>query len=255
MYNSLYGTINKLIKERESGTLDIQNDYGLEGKVMLDNGKILALSVDGLTGNEAANKLLGWVSISTSFASGKPDTDTMYKGVDTDRFLGILKKTSAKIEAINKVIPNNNAVFEIVPKDSGKEIKLNSQVLKVATALNGKQTISEIVVQLNMTELNILRYIHFLFAKDMVKLVATSKPLGADEIDYILKTLKERISEFIGPAAGILIEDALENTGTDPDFFTKDQLIELITEICQQIDEEEIISIKKWALDFLKSMP
>ncbi len=255
MYKPLYGTISRLIKEGETGTLSIQNAYGIVAKIMLDNGEIMALSVEGLTGNEAANKLFGWVSVSTSFTSGQPDIGPMHTGVDTEKFLGILKTAGTRIETINKVIPDNNAVFKIVTNESGKEVKFNPEMLKVAAALNGKQTISEIVVELNMTELKILWYIQLLFSKDMAKMVATSKPLGDDERDYILKTLEERIGEFVGPAAGILIQDAFESTGTDPEFLTKTKLAELTTEVCQQIDEKEIISVKKWVLDYLNSLP
>ena len=255
MYKPLYGTISRLIREGETGTLSIQNAYGLEAKITLDNGEIMALSVEGLTGNKAANKLFGWVSVSTSFTSGQTDIGPMLRGVNTEKFLGILETAGTKIEAINKVIPNNNAVFKIVANDSGKEVKFSPRMLKVAAALNGKQTISEIVVELNMTELETLGYIHLLFSKDMAKMVAASKPLVDDERDYILKTLEERIGEFVGPAAGILIQDAFESTGTDPEFLTKTQLAELTTEVCQQIDEEEIISVKKWVLDYLNSLP
>ena len=255
MYNPLYGTISRLIKKRETGTLSIQNAYGLEAKIMLDNGEIMALSVEGLTGNEAANKLLGWVSVSTSFTSGKPDISPMLTGVNTEKFLAILETAGTRIEAINKVIPDNNAVFKIVSNDSGKQVKFSPRMLKVAAALNGKQTISEIVVELNMTELETLGYIYLLFSKDMAKMVATSKPMAADEIDYILKTLEERIGEFVGPAASILFQDAFESTGTDPEFLTKTQLAELTIEVCQQIDEKEIISVKKWILDYLNSLP
>jgi len=222
---------------------------------MLDNGEIMALSVEGLTGNEAANKLFGWVSVSTSFTSMQPDIGPMHTGVDTEKFLGILETADTRIEAINKVIPDSNAVFKIVTNESGKKVKFNPEMLKVAAALNGKQTISEIVVELNMTELKILWYIQLLFSKDMAKMVATSKPLGDDERDYILKTLEERIGEFVGPAAGILIQDAFESTGTDPEFLTKTQLAELTIEVCQQIDEKEIISVKKWVLDYFNSLP
>jgi len=255
MYKHLYGTISKLIKEGKTGTLSIENAYGLEAKIMLDNGEIVALSVEGLTGNKAANKLFGWVSVSTLFISGQSDIGPMLTGVDTEKFLGILKTADTKVEAINKVIPDNNAVFKIVTNDSGKEVKFSSQMLKVAAALNGKQTISEIVVELNMTELETLGYICLLFSKDMAKMVAASKPLVDDERDYILKTLEERIGEFVGPAAGILIQDAFESTGTDPEFLTKTQLAELTIEVCQQIDEKEIISVKKWVLDYLNSLP
>ena len=83
---------------------------------------------------------------------------------------------------------------------------------------------------------------------------ASCSDLAAREpIDLVI--LEERIGEFVGPAASILIQDVFESTGTDPEFLTKTQLAELTTEVCQQIDEEEIISVKKWVLDYLKSLP
>lgn len=86
----------------------------------------------------------------------------------------------------------------------------------------------------------------------MVKEVTSHTPLNDATRESFISNVTEVLSEHVGPAAEIIVNDAFEYLESDPQLIYKSEIPELFEAISKHLDEEDGIAFKKWAIDCWK---
>ena len=252
MDNSLYEVLNPLVLENEIGVLNIHHEYGSEGTILLENGSIKGVFVDTSTGTTAAKVLASWVSISTEFVKGELPPSESFEDIDASDFLELLAEVDLRIKKIQSIVPGNEAVFRTIAKNLEGGKTFGSKELKIILALDGKRSIREIVSNLEISELEVLSYIYILTTRGLVEMVATYPPMEEDRRVRFLDSLQETLSELVGPAANVIINDAFSELGTVPELLAQRDIPGLMKSISLHLDEDEKAVFDKWGSIYLE---
>ncbi len=254
MYRSLYKILNPLVKLRSKGILRVWHEYGSDAEIFLSDGLIQGIRVGEKSGKNATNALIGWVSISDEFSEGETPRPGHGPGIDTDGLLTMLAKVEKRVGMIKKLVPENDAVFRLKPTEMMGEMKFSPQKLKVVIAISGKRSVKEIVLKSGLSELWALSIISQLCQQGLALMVSAQKPMEDKEKAHFLNSLKETLLELVGPAADVIIDDAFESIGSEPELVSRNQIAELIEAISYHLNSDEQLFFKKWGIDYIKKI-
>lgn len=250
MYTSLYQKIKLLIYGGESGILKIHHDYGEKGVIHLNEGLVEGIRARDAVGKAAAGICAKWVSISTTFLHGEqPDTNDMV-AVDTGKFLTILEKAHKMIKKINTMIPGNDSIFMGDARLAHQHKRYSKVDAKVMGLLNGKRTISRIVMATGFPELDILISVFRLGTSGVARLLVASKLMSDEERLDFLSALTMRLSVYMGPAAEALIRDAFNSLGHGPEMLARDEIPEIIESVVEPLDLEAKTAMVQWSMAY-----
>jgi len=79
----------------------------------------------------------------------------------------------------------------------------------------------------------------------------TERPALAER--YFLQALEDKLTELVGPAGSLLIEDAFSAMGMEPESLARDEIPQLLQEIGTQLDADERGALAGWSEEYRKT--
>ncbi|MBW1997266.1 MAG: hypothetical protein JRJ29_04790, partial [Deltaproteobacteria bacterium] len=128
------------------------------------------------------------------------------------------------------------AVFKPALKGDVGELSLDGMTLKVLLLLDGKKDLAAIAKELGIKLGEIRSVVLRLLELQIVERVET--PDSLVEQDF-LDSLRAEFSIAVGPIADILIEDALQELGIEPEKIPRRRVSEVVESLSQQIPRDE----------------
>ena len=251
MYKSLLPIIKPLVFEGKSGILHITHKYNDQAQLFLREGIIEQVETTNLRRKQAAAACARWISITTEFQEGEPGTYTPDPEIDTNSFLSYIEKTFNTIEIINKNISDDGIILQIDTSKLNKTDKLNAEDLKVALLFDGIRNIEQVLFMSDKSELAVLAHTCRLVMAGVANKVTVKKTMPKQEQEEFLHSLNTKLTDLIGPAGPILVDDAFEKIGSGPDTLAREEIPALIAEIGVLLDDEELVELDKWSANYL----
>jgi len=252
MYQPLLPIVKPLVFEGKSGILHITYKYNDSARLFVQEGIIEQVETLHLQGKKAAATCARWVNISTSFDEGDQGEYTPDPDIDTNDLLSFLEKSSKNIAIIQKKISDDQAVFKIDADKLNKTKKLSAEDLKIALLFDGKRTIEEVLAQAGKSELAVLTHTCRLIMAGVAEQVREKKDiLPQPDREALLSSLDEELTNLVGPAGAILVEDAFEKIGSEPETLAQSEVGPLFDEIKVMLDDDEKEDFAAWAKQFL----
>ncbi len=246
MFKSICSDILKIANAQQSGTLTIKHLYGQTGYVHIQQGGLLQVQLDEMDGTQALKAMLSWCSIQTDFQEGDLSDVGLNIDLAQDRIMALIEKVDKAVKNIRKTIPGNQAVFKMDPKKWQNE-SVNSTELNIIMSLNGELTVGEVVAKTGQSEFGVLKCIHKFHKMGMVTMMSTSPPMSDQEKQHFLNGLRDRLTDMLGPAANMIINEAFEETKVDLTHLSRMHLPELLDSISTHLDANELSEFNKWA--------
>jgi hypothetical protein len=130
----------------------------------------------------------------------------------------------------------SSIVFRQVVKDDLGDISIDSRLLRVFLAFDGKKTLARVAKENNLDMGAMREIISRLMALELVE-PANMAMLTLDKefIDY----LRSQLSRALGPIAGLLIEEIVVEMGYSLKQFPSAQVAELIDLLAREIQRDE----------------
>ncbi len=250
MYQSLLSVLKPLVFNGKSGVLHVEYKYDDQARLYLKEGLVEQVETGRLQGQKAAYTCMRWVSISTDFQEGEQDGYTPDPAIDTNAILSYLEKAAKNIEVINKYIPDPDAVFRV---DSGRlhrAKKLNAEDFKIALLLDGKRSLSEVLAISGKSELAVLTHACKLILAGVARPAPAKKSMPEKERNDFLHALQDKLTELVGPAGSLLIEDAFSAMGIDAESLAREDIPQLLQEIGTLLDAEEREALAGWSDEY-----
>ncbi len=254
MYQSLLPTLKPLIFEGKSGILKITHRYNDQAQLFLREGIIEQVETTSLRGKQAAAACARWVSITTEFVEGQSDNYTPDPEIDTNSFLSFVEKIFNTIETINKNIPDNDVILQIDTDKLHKTDKLSAENLKIALLFDGVRNIEQVLLLSGKSELAVLAHTCKLVMAGVANKVTIKNVMPKQDREKFLELLNAKLTDLIGPAGLILVDDAFEKIGSDPETLTREEIPALIAEIGVLLDDKELVELDKWSTTYQKSL-
>lgn len=255
MSDSLYASLNSLVRLRKSGTLNLQHENGTQGILILKQGRILGIETGSLKGEAAGQALSMWIAFSSEFHENIMVEREHLKGIDTDDYLALLKKRAQQSDSIQKTVPlSNDCVFKLYCFNlKGKRI-FKSDELTVALALDGKTSIKRIVLKTGIPDLKALNYIYELSRIGLAKRIYARKPLSEKKRASLTMDLTKTLTEFVGPVAGAVLNDAFTHLESGSQVIYESEVAQLLETISNDMEEDDRLAFVSWGLDYLKRL-
>ncbi len=253
MYQSLYSTLKPLVFDGKSGVLRVVYKYDDQARLYLKEGLVEQVETSRLTGQKAAHACMRWVSITSDFREGEQGKYSPDPAIDTNAILSYLEKAAKNIEVINKYIPDADVVLRV---DSGalhKARKLNAEDFKIALLLDGKRSLAEVLTISGKSELAVLTHACKLILAGVARPAPARESMPEKERNDFLHALNEKLTELVGPAGSLLVEDGFSALGTDAESLAREEIPQLLEEIGRMLDGEEKEALDGWADVYLNS--
>lgn len=252
MYRSLYENIKPLIFNGESGILSIDYEYGDSARIILNEGLIEGVLTERIDGKQAVETIAKWVSFSTRFSPDEKEARENLLTIDTSNFLSILEKVHKITQKINTVIPSNNAIFKGDTNKVDKHKRFSSVDFKIMLLLDGKRPLKKVVPESGYSELDVLISIFRLVSSGIARFLSDSIPMPDTEREAFINTLSNKLTEFVGPAAAILVNDAFQALGHGTEMLSREEVPRIIESVYDPLEKKEKEDLVQWSLDFLK---
>jgi hypothetical protein len=255
MYDSLYTTLNSLVRLRKSGTLNLQHENGTQGILILKQGCILGIETGNLKGEAAGQALSMWIAFSSEFHENIIVEREHCKGIDADNYLALLTKRAQQSDTLQKVVPfSNDCVFKLFCSNLKGKRTFKTDELTVALALDGKTSTKRIVLKTGLPDLQVLNYIYELSRIGLAKRIYAKKPLSEKKRDSLIMALTETLTEAVGPVAGAVLNDAFTHLESESQVIYESEVAQLIETISNDMEEDDRIAFVLWGLDYLKRL-
>jgi len=252
MYQPLLPIVKPLVFEGKSGTLYMTHKYGDEARLYIQEGIIEQVETKKLTGKNAASTCARWVNISTRFDEGDLGSYTPDPEIDTNDFLSFLEKSAKNIAIIQKKIADDQVILHIDSNKLKAAKKLGTEDLKIALLFDGKKTIEQILSLAGKSELAVLTHACRLIMSGVAEQIVEKKDvLPQEERENLLQSLDDKLTDLVGPASAILVEDGLEKIGSTAETLTKSEIAPLFSEIEVMLDDDEKEIFLDWTKKFL----
>ena len=118
-----------------------------------------------------------------------------------------------------------------IDRDMG-QLNLTSAMLEVLAALNGERDVADVVELLGMGWGEIRRILIKLQEKGLIQLAKDREPALSSRFFSILE---ERLAEYLGPVAGVLINDTVRAMGEAKQHFPCRRAAELVDHLAREI--------------------
>ncbi len=239
MKNSLLTDLKTLVYNGESGVLTVDHKFGNQAKVYIEEGLIAGIVAGNTTGTEAAKLFGRWISVTSHFSKQKITLPKNIKSVETSSFLSALEKVAASVEKLKDVIPSYDTCIKIDMEKSNTDNQFSSQELKIALLLDGTRSVEQVISESGQPELEVLAKIYKLCNLGIARIFKANKPMKKQACESFLKNLQETLSELVGPVADVLLDDAFEKIGIQPDSLSETDIPLLLNTIGAELGEKE----------------
>lgn len=252
MSNDLLSILKPLVFEGKTGILQVTHAYNNQAQFYLKEGIIEQVTTSTLQGAKAAKLVSEWVSITTTFLEDEQGTYSPTQEIGTASILSLLEKSSKNIPVIQKRIPDNSAILEISSSKLNTVDTLGTEDLKVAVLFNGARSIEEAMKISGKSELTFLTYACRLIMAGVAKAQVTEKEMMKEEERILfLHSLQETLTQLIGLAAPLLIDDAFAEIKAQPDTLSNKAIPHLLTAIRKMLDDNEQEALDEWEKAYL----
>ncbi len=251
MYQSLLPILKPLVFEGKSGVLKITHKYDDQAQLFLREGIIEQVKTTNLRGRQAAARCAGWISITTEFQEGQDDGYTPDPEIDTNSFLSYIEKTFKTIEIINKYITDDSVILQIDINKLNKVDKLKAEDFKIALLFDGKRSIEQVLSMSNKAELAVLAHTSRLIMAKVANKVTQKDVMPKQEQEDFLESLNTKLTDLIGPAGPILVDDAFETINSGPDMLAREEIPSLVAAVGVLLDDEERVELDKWSEQYI----
>ncbi len=247
MYRSLLPVLNHHIKAGSSGILSIVHYSSDQGKIFLNSGKIVRLTTADLQGVEAARKIFSWLSYLVRFESSAVNISiTPQASKHTEKIINHLAKVDAIIHKIRKNIVGCETVLLFDRSAIEGVASFTPEELQISLAINGSQTIEQVLIGSDLPELRVLMILSRFVEKGLAKIVSAHEPIPADEINRRITALTDVLLDITGPVAEILVDDVCGAMGIPRDHFCESDYRQLLSFIKDRLDEDERHPLDAW---------
>lgn len=127
-------------------------------------------------------------------------------------------------------------VFTLNSQRSPQKVKLLHLEWAVITQLDGEKTVGQIAVKLALNREEIQEIFKKLIDEELLELVNRSDGNRYVPIDFF-DNIAHEMTLLLGPVAGIVLQDVLENMRKNREHFEKNQLPALVDLLTNQIDD------------------
>lgn len=251
MYHSLLPILKPLVYEGKSGILEVSHVYNDEARLFLKEGMVEQVETSKLLGKKAVVECTRWVSITTNFLEGEEGEYTLDPEIDTTAILSYLEKVSKNIEVIQKKISDNSLVLEIDSNKLNETNKLHADDFKIALLFDGKRSIQEAMSISGKPELAVLTHTCRLILSGVAREASLKNVMAEQDRKDFFQSLDEKLMDLVGPAASILVEDALAETQLEPDMLAEEDVQPLLLAISGMLDDDGKVELDKWEKDYL----
>ncbi len=247
MYRALFSILKPLIFDGKSGVLRIDYKYEDRAFLYLKEGLVEQVETSRLKGLKAAHACMRWVSITTEFREGRADGYQPDPDIDTNAILSYLEKAAKNIGVITKYIPDDDTVFRVDASKLHQTTKLNAEDFKIALLLDGRRSVAEVLAMSGKSELAVLTHVCKLILAGVARPAPAREGMPDEERNDFLQALNKKLTELVGPAAYLLVEDAFHAMGTGPESLARDEIPRLLGEIGTLLETDEQEALVRWS--------
>ncbi len=241
MYRSLYSVIKPIINSKTSGTLDIVHYSNNPGRIYISSGAIVAIKTNEFQGTQAAREIFSWVSFLAQFKNKKlnipPGTPNSAR--QTKKIMTHLSRINKKVVNIKKYISGCETVLRFDKAAMGETKYFTEDDLRVATAMDGSKTVLEILIDSELTELEMLMIISRFVEMDFTKVVKPHKLISIEKSDHFFKILSKTLSGITGPIAKVMVDEAYNVMGLTKNNLCRSDLGPLLNFIRKNLNKKE----------------
>ena len=133
---------------------------------------------------------------------------------------------------------HEDMIFKLSHKRSPSDVKLRSLEWAIITQLNGTLTVKQIGEILNLTPQETVEHFNRLRDEELLEWVGMSVNSNAVPRE-VLDELEYQFTYYVGPVAGILIEDLLTELKVSREHVEKNQLPMMIELLSLEISSED----------------
>ncbi len=253
MSNHLLSILKPLVFEGKSGILQITHAYNDQALFYLKEGMIEQVVTSKLQGEKAVKLVRGWVSITNTFFEDKQGHYSPTLEIGTAAILALLEKSSKNIAIIQKKIPDNSSILQINSNKLNSVKTLSTEDLKVAVLYDGTRSIEQAMEVAGKSELALLTHTCRLIMAGVAKTrVIQKEVMPEEERIFLLHSLTETLTQAIGMAAPIFMDDAFEEIKSQPDRLSKEEIPSLLAALRGMLDDdEERAELDQWEGEYL----
>ena len=158
-----------------------------------------------------------------------------------------------RFSEIQAAIPPKNYTYEISAENLKGSQSFKPDELKVALAMDGKTAIKSIIKKTGITDLLALAYIAKLKNLGIARKVELMEDvLVGEPAAEFMESLTEKVTDYLGPAADLVLDEAFEAFDSTPEKIYKGDLPDLTLAIASQLDDSDRVIFKKWSLEMIK---
>lgn len=255
MLKSLYSILNPLLEQDKEGRLKLTHEHGKTAAITIKQGELISVEMGPLRGGQALKELALWLFFNHEFIEEPIGPANASVGAEIAKYIEYLKKIDEKSLEIQAVIPSTNYTYEISADNLQGSQSFKPDELKVALAMNGKTTIKSIIKKTGITDLLALAYIAKLKNLGLAKKVELmDKVLAGEQAVNFMESLTEKVTDYLGPAADLVLDEAFEGFESTPQKIYKKELPDLTITIAEQLDDSDRVIFKKWSLGMIKKL-
>jgi hypothetical protein len=228
-----------LVSSRKTGMLAVTNPFGLKADLFLAAGMLMQIKYETLDAVAAANRLAKRLYLTTSFTADQHPFQTSVMPFSTNAFLELLEKADKAFRTFSRTVPHLNVVFKLDTNAWGQEKKVSAQDWKVLTALDGRNTVHQVMAQSGLMELEVLFALHRFHTEGLIARLADAQPMSPAAFKLFINHLQEKLADIVGPAAGTLIDEAMTVIGSRRELLAEQHVPVLIEALGRNLDEAE----------------
>ena len=253
MSNHLFSTLKPLVFEGNSGILQVTHAYNDQALFYLKEGMIEQVVTSKLQGAKAVKLVSGWVSITSTFFEDKQGHYSPTLEIGTAAILALLEKNSKNIAVIQNKIPDNSIILHLNSSKLNSVKTLNTEDLKVAVLFDGTRSIEQAMEVAGKSELALLTHTcRLIMAGVATAQVIQKEIMREEERILLLHSLTETLTQTIGMAAPIYMDDAFAEIKSQPDMLSKEEIPSLLAALGRMLDDdEERAELDKWEMEYL----
>ena len=248
MYNSLYSILLPIIEAKAAGILSLQQKDGKKAEIIISDGVIAGCRNGELSGERAAKMVAKWLHVEHDFLEGNIPADTPETDLDGKSYIQYLKKIHLIVSQVAELVPHGGVRLKMTASDYRGEITLKNNELKVVAQLNGKKTIDRVRREAGVSEFDLVYTIYKYHHLGMIKMVGSHEVMEKTERASLLKSIDEKLSDIVGPAAAIITKEAFRTIGGDEAYLSWRDAGKLTDAIAGHLDGEEKQVFLDWWL-------
>ncbi|RKZ01254.1 MAG: hypothetical protein DRQ10_02490 [Candidatus Hydrothermota bacterium] len=233
---------------RLSGRLDLQRGED-RGYIYFERGNVVHAETGFVEGKDALFLLYLWNEGRFEFTPNiEPPKRTIEEDIET-----LVLDLSVKLDELQELKDALDpfAVPVFAEGASPEELKLQLNEWKVLAQIDGKKRIKDIADILKLSEVEVFKAIKKLMSLNLIK-VKKVRPVEEVVDMKLLQELTHKLTEYIGPIAGIIMSEKIVQLGEKEREFAKSKVKHLINLLAQEIDEDSRNRFVQEALSIAK---